>query len=95
MLLVMATGTGKTKGQKDINGNEIEDRIREVAQEITNYLKSTDRMAKTIVFCADETHAERMRMALTNANADMCKKNPDYVVRITGSDEYGKGKLVG
>ena len=98
-----------TKGQKDIHGNEIddriynnsdydyniviEDRIRQVAQEITNYLKSTDRMAKTIVFCADETHAERMRMALTNANADMCKKNPDYVVRITGSDEYGKSKL--
>ncbi len=52
-------------------------------------------MAKTIVFCADETHAERMRMALANANADMCKKNPDYVVRITGSYEYGKGKLVG
>ncbi len=63
------------KGQKDIYGNEIEDRIynnsdydyniviedrhREVAQEITNYLKSTDRMAKTIVFCADEAHAER------------------------------------
>ena len=97
------------KGQKDIYGNEIEDRIynnsdydyniviedrhREVAQEITNYLKSTDRMAKTIVFCADEAHAERMRTALVNANADMCKKNPDYVVRITGSDEYGKGKL--
>ena len=98
-----------TRGQKDIYGNEIEDRIynnsdydyniiiedriREVAQEITNYLKSTDRMAKTIVFCADEDHAEHMRIALTNANADMCKKNPDYVVRITGSDEYGKGKL--
>lgn len=98
-----------TKGQKDIYGNEIEDRIynnsdydyniviedriREVAQEITNYLKSTDRMAKTIVFCADETHAERMRVALTNANSDMCKKHPDYVVRITGSDEYGKSKL--
>lgn len=98
-----------TKGQKDIYGNEIEDRIynnsdydyniviedriREVAQEITNYLKSTDRMAKTIVFCADEDHAEHMRVALTNANADMCKKNPDYVVRITGSDEYGKSKL--
>ena len=97
------------KGQKDIYGNEIEDRIynnsdydyniviedrhREVAQEITNYLKSTDRMAKTIVFCADEAHAERMRIALVNANADMCKKNPDYIVRITGSDEYGKGKL--
>lgn len=97
------------KGQKDIYGNEIEDRIynnsdydyniviedrhREVAQEITNYLKSTDRMAKSIVFCADEAHAERMRIALVNANADLCKKNPDYVVRITGSDEYGKGKL--
>lgn len=97
------------KGQKDINGNEIEDRIynnsdydyniviedrhREVAQEITNYLKSTDRMAKTIVFCADEIHAERMRMALVNANADLCRKNPDYVVRITGSDDYGKSKL--
>ena len=56
-------------------------RIREVAQEITNYLKSTDRMAKTIVFCADETHAERMRIALANANADMCKKNPDVYKR--------------
>ncbi|MGN0029204.1 MAG: EcoAI/FtnUII family type I restriction enzme subunit R [Marinilabiliaceae bacterium] len=98
-----------TKGQKDVFGNEIpdriynnsdydyniviEDRIREVAQEITRFLKSTDPMAKTIVFCADETHAERMRMALVNANADMCKKNPDYVVRITGGDEYGKSKL--
>ena len=50
-------------------------------------------MAKTIVFCADEVHAERMRVALTNANSDMCKKHPDYVVRITGNDEYGKGKL--
>lgn len=50
-------------------------------------------MAKTIVFCADEEHAERMRTALVNANADMCKKNPDYVVRITGSDSYGQSKL--
>ena len=71
----------------------IQDRIREVAHEITEYLKKTDRMAKTIVFCADEDHAERMRSALVNENSDMCKKNPDYVVRITGSDVYGQSKL--
>lgn len=98
-----------TKGQKDINGNliedriynntdydyniVIEDRIREVAHEITCYLKNTDRMAKTIVFCADEEHADRMRTALVNENSDMCRKNPDYVVRITGSDPYGHSKL--
>lgn len=96
-------------GQRDKFGNEIEDRIYtnsdfdyniiledrtyEVAKEITEYLKSTDRMQKTIVFCANEDHADRMRTALTNLNADMCKDNPDYVVRITGSDPYGKSKL--
>ncbi len=71
----------------------IEDRVREVAEDITKYLKSTDRMAKTIVFCATEDAAERMRIALVNLNADMVKENPDYVVRITGSDVYGKSKL--
>ncbi|MCI9487066.1 MAG: DEAD/DEAH box helicase family protein [Lachnospiraceae bacterium] len=71
----------------------LEDRVYEVAREITEYLKSTDRMQKTIVFCANEDHAERMRTALTNLNADMCQVNPDYVVRITGSDIYGKSKL--
>ena len=97
------------KGQRDIYGNEIEDRIytnsdydyniiiedriQQVASEITRYLKSTDRMAKTIVFCATEDAAERMRQALVNLNSDMVKENPDYVVRITGSDEYGKKKL--
>ncbi|MCR5167508.1 MAG: DEAD/DEAH box helicase family protein [Oscillospiraceae bacterium] len=97
------------KGQRDYYGNEIEDRIynnsdydyniiiqdriNQVAQEITNYLKSTDRMQKTIVFCATEDAAERMRIALTNLNSDMCANNPDYVVRITGSDEYGQSKL--
>lgn len=97
------------KGQCDIYGNEIEDRIytncdydyniiiedriQQVAAEITNYLKSTDRMAKTIVFCATEDAAERMRIALVNQNSDMVQKNPDYVVRITGSDTYGKSKL--
>lgn len=71
----------------------LEDRVYEVAREITEYLKSTDRMQKTIVFCANEDHAERMRTALTNLNSDMCQGNPDYVVRITGSDIYGKSKL--
>ena len=71
----------------------LQDRIDEVAKEITHYLKSTDRMQKTIVFCATEDHAERMRIALNNCNADMVQKNPDYVVRITGSDTYGKSKL--
>ena len=69
------------------------DRTYQVAREITEYLKSTDRMDKTIVFCATEEHAERMRIALTNLNSDMVKQYPDYVVRITGGDPYGKSKL--
>ena len=54
----------------------LEDRTYEVAKEITEYLKSTDRMQKTIVFCTTEDHAERMRIALNNLNADMVKKIP-------------------
>jgi len=75
------------------NGVILEDRINEVANEITEYLKATGRMQKTIVFCATEDAAERMRIALVNMNSDMVAENPDYVVRITGSDTYGKGKL--
>lgn len=71
----------------------LEDRIYQVAKEITEYLKQTGRMQKTIVFCATEDAAERMRIALVNLNKDIVKDNPDYVVRITGSDEYGKNKL--
>ncbi len=103
------------KGQKDIHGNEIEDReynladydyniiikdrINEVASEITKFLKETDRMSKTIVFCPTEDAAERMRVALNNLNTDMILKDnqgkvkEQYVVRITGSDKYGKDKL--
>ena len=97
------------KGQRDIFGQEIpdriytnsdydyniviEDRVQQVALEITKYLKSTDRMAKTIVFCATEDAALRMRDALANLNEDMMRENPDYVVRITSSDVYGKSKL--
>lgn len=105
----ISDGWRPRKGQRDINGNEIEDRIynnidydykiviedriKQVAREITQYLKNTDRMAKTIVFCASEDAAERMRSELVNLNSDMVKDNPDYVVRITGSDDYGKKKL--
>ena len=71
----------------------IEDRIQQVANEITTYLKATDRMAKTIVFCATEDAADRMRFALINLNADKMQENSDYIVRITGSDKYGKSKL--
>lgn len=79
---------------KDFDYNIIiQDRINQVAKEITNYLKATNRMDKTIIFCANEDHAERMRIALNNLNADEVKKNSDYVVRITGSDNYGKSKL--
>lgn len=97
------------KGQLDFYGNPIEDRIYnntdydyniviedriyQVANEITEYLKATDRMQKTIVFCPTEKAAERMRMALVNLNQDKVKENPDYIVRITGSDTYGKSKL--
>ena len=97
------------KGQRDIYGDEIEDRIynnsdydyniviedriRQVAREITAYLKSTDRMAKTIVFCATEDAAMRMRNVLAELNADIMQQNPDYVVRITGGDIEGKKKL--
>lgn len=105
----ISDGWRPTKGQRDYFGNEIEDReynnrdydynlvlqdrINQVAAKITNYLKTTGRMQKTIVFCTNEDHAERMRIALNNCNQDMVQQHPDYVVRITGSDEYGKSKL--
>lgn len=107
--LSISNGWRPMKGQRDIFGNEIEDRIyndadydykivlksriEAVARAITDYLKATDRMQKTIVFCASEEAAERMRIALANQNQDMMQKYPDYCVRITGSDTYGKGKL--
>lgn len=97
------------KGQLDIYGYEIpdriynnrdydyniiiEDRIVQVAKEITDYLKATDRMSKTIVFCATEDAALRMRNELARQNPDMMQKYPDYVVRITGNDTFGKDKL--
>ena len=102
-------GWRPSRGQCDIYGNLIEDRIYnnrdydyniiiedrifQVANEITTYLKSTDRMQKTIVFCPTEDAADRMRNMLCQLNSDLVKDNPDYIVRITGSDDFGKSKL--
>lgn len=96
-------------GQTDIYGNEIEDRIYNnkdfdktlilkertelVAQKITQFLKNTDRFAKTIVFCVDIDHAERMRQALVNLNSDLVAENSKYVMRITGDNPEWKMEL--
>jgi type I restriction enzyme R subunit len=104
-----AFGWRPTKGQADMNGEVIPDRIYNakdfdrtlvvdertqiVAETITGYLKRTDPMAKTIVFCNDIDHAERMRRALINLNPEQVKKNEKYVMKITGDDELGKAQL--
>lgn len=96
-------------GQRDIYGYEIDDReyntkdydknliIDErtlaVAKRITRFLKENDRFAKTIVFCVDIDHAERMRQALVNENQDLVAQNPKYVMRITGDNDEGKAQL--
>ncbi|MFA0026633.1 type I restriction endonuclease subunit R, partial [Vibrio sp. 10N.261.49.A5] len=71
----------------------IDDRTELVAKTITNYLQRTDPMSKTIVFCNDIDHAERMRRALVNLNPEQVKKNDKYVMKITGDDEIGKAQL--
>ena len=97
------------KGKTDKYGREIEDReynvldydqtlILEkrtdlVATKITEFLKGTDRFAKTIVFCENIDHAERMRQALVNANPDLAAANSRYVMRITGDNDEGKAQL--
>ncbi|CAE6918476.1 COG4096 Type I site-specific restriction-modification system [Vibrio sp. B1ASS3] len=102
-------GWRPTKGQKDKHGETITDRIYNqkdfdrtmvidertalVAQTITKYLKRTDPMAKTIVFCNDVDHAERMRRAIANCNPEQMAKNEKYVMKITGDDEIGKAQL--
>ncbi|MEP1890163.1 MAG: DEAD/DEAH box helicase family protein, partial [Cyclobacteriaceae bacterium] len=102
-------GWRPTKGLRDKYGNEIEDRIYNlkdydrtlaidertqlIARRITEYLRATDRFSKTIVFCVDIDHANRMRQALINENADLVAQNPYYVVKITGDDEVGKREL--
>tara|TARA_R110000764_G_scaffold90621_1_gene173047 strand:+ start:3269 stop:5638 length:2370 start_codon:yes stop_codon:yes gene_type:complete len=102
-------GWRPTAGLIDKYGNEVKDRIYNlkdydrtlaidertevVAKKITEYLKATDRFAKTIVFCTDIDHANRMRQALINENADLVAKHWNYCVKITGDDEVGKQEL--
>lgn len=69
-------------------------RTQAIAKHLTNYMRSTDRMAKTIVFCADQEHADEMRRALNNLNADLVKQYPDYVCRVTADEgDIGRGHL--
>ena len=71
----------------------LEKRTMLVAAKVTEFLRGTDRFAKTIVFCEDIDHAERMREALVNANSDLAAANSRYVMRITGDNEEGKAQL--
>ncbi len=96
-------------GKKDKDGNEIEDRIyntkdfdknlvidertKVVAKKVTEYLKKTDRFDKTIVFCVDIEHANRMRHAIALENSDLVLENYKYVMKITGDDEEGKREV--
>lgn len=102
-------GWRPTAGAVDDNGEIIDDRVYEkqdfdrelvikertetVAKKITQFLKETDRYSKTIVFCVDIDHAERMREALVNENNDIVKEHPSYIMRITGDSKEGKAKL--
>jgi len=96
-------------GKTDMYGNEIEDReysindfdrkiiiddrTKTIARKVTEFLKKTDRFSKTIVFCIDIAHAERMRQALINENSDLVRENSKYIMRITGDNEEGKAQL--
>lgn len=108
-LNVDAEGYRPEKGKTDKEGNEIEDRIYNrkdfdrslviderteiVAKKVTEFLKGFDRFAKTIIFCVDIDHAERMRNAIARHNADMVGTNYKYVMQITGDNDEGKREL--
>jgi type I restriction enzyme R subunit len=104
-----AEGWRPPAGFKDKDGDLVEDRIynrtdfdkhiiveerrQTVARKITEFLKGSDRFSKTIVFCVDIEHAEAMRRALANANADLVSANSKYVMQITGDNKEGKDHL--
>jgi type I restriction enzyme R subunit len=104
-----AEGYRPEQGKTDKNGNAVEDRIYNrkdfdrnlvieertdiVAKKVTEYLKGFNRFAKTIIFCVDIDHAERMRNAIARHNADLVAENYKYVMQITGDNEEGKREL--
>jgi len=108
-LNVDAEGWRPEQGKVDKDGNPVEDRIYNrrdfdrnlvidertdiVAKKVTEFLKGYDRFAKTIVFCVDIEHAERMRTAFTKHNADLVAQNYKYVMQITGDNDEGKREL--
>jgi type I restriction enzyme R subunit len=108
-LNVDAEGWRPEKGKKDKDGYEVEDRVYNrkdfdrtlvidertqiVAQKLTEFMNGFDRFAKTIVFCSDIDHAERMRIALSNLNSDLVADNHKYIMQITGDNDEGKREL--
>jgi type I restriction enzyme R subunit len=105
-----AHGWAPEQGQLDLFGKEIPDdlyttkdferivsllsRTELAAKHLTEFLRRTDRFAKTIVFCVNQDHADDMRRALHNANTDLVKQHPNYVVRIVSDEhEIGRGHL--
>lgn len=108
-LNVDAEGWRPSQGKTDKDGHEVEDRIYNrkdfdrnliieertemVAKKLTEFLKGYDRFAKTIVFCVDIDHAERMRSALARQNADLVADNYKYIMQITGDNDEGKREL--
>jgi type I restriction enzyme R subunit len=69
-------------------------RTEAIARHLTDFMKKTDRLAKTIVVCVDQEHADEMRRALNNSNADLAQQHPDYVCRVTSDEgDVGRGHL--
>lgn len=80
--------------RKDFDkGLVIDERTESVAKKVTDFLKKTNRFDKTIIFCVDIDHAQRMRTAIANANSDLMAQNSKYVMQITGDNDEGKREL--
>lgn len=107
---VDAAGWRPSQGEKDRFGNEIPDgeyqtkdfervialraRTDAIAGHLAEFMRNTDRFAKTIIFCVDQEHADEMRRALNNLNSDLAAQHPDYVCRVTADEgQIGIGHL--